>query len=89
MALIENLKAAKALIDTPDKMDNVSCLEAIGIATDGEPNKAHAVAFIGRALLRETPAYPRNFADMAVLDHLNHADVMVLFDHAIANEAAQ
>lgn len=90
MSVRDDLIAAKALIDTPDKWQDreMSVIQAVAVATRGQEAYTRAKA----ALFAQIP---REFVRSSVFDALHaydksapsHAAVMALFDRAI--EAAK
>lgn len=94
-SVVENLKAAKALIDTPEKWGKGAfefrgcycALGALGMAEAGTPA---GYSLTGRWALQ--CALPNTFLSVdAFNDHpdTTHADIMALFERAIAAEEAK
>lgn len=93
MSVKENLIKAKALIASPEKWavgqlrNNRGCLcalGAIGVATNGEP-----FLFDGRERDALLKALPDEYDAISIFnDGKTHADVMSLFDRAIAAQDA-
>lgn len=94
MTLKNDLIAAKALIDTPEKWGKGSfdlgrgcycALGALGVAQNGRP-----WGFTDLAAQHLIKSLPKGWASVACFNddfHTTHADVMALFDRAI--EAAE
>lgn len=98
MSLVDDLIAAKALIDSPEKwtkgfyqsMDGCLCsLGALGMAIGGNPFFPNSVA--RAALQAEVPQQWGVLSVGAYNDDpdTTHADIMALFDRAIARAARE
>lgn len=99
MSLIENLKAARALIDTPEKWhqgwyeSESGCLCTLGALAKAVLGKTDNVRWCEpelstaqRALEAELPKYwkARGVATFNDSPRRTHADIMALFDRAIS-----
>lgn len=85
MSLADDLRAAKALIDTPEKWAEDTLQNAVLQAIDLNPARWTAARV---ALLAAIPGHPSLVAfnyDPAT----THADIMALFDRAIAAAEAK
>jgi len=95
---VEALKAARALIDTPEKWTKEACVrDAAGYSVHNKDDDAVCFCIVGALHRGSAPAYvdnllrhelpPEHVGSLYVFNDdpaTTHADVMALFDRAIA-----